>query len=80
MKPPQKGARRLDVDGRTWWWLVGESLAMVLWTPTGEKHLTTAAAVKKLDSSTVERGQHKGTSDGAVTPEHVRQYARTLVV
>lgn len=74
---PRKGARRLTVDGEQWWFFIGTSHT-VLWDPGGRKHLAHTAEVGGRSQPVLERGQWKHTSDGMITPEHVRRYVRVL--
>lgn len=76
-KRPQKGARKLEVDDQLWWWLTGRHM-ITLWLPNRSKIRVPITTVTGRSWDVFERGQHKRTSDGAITPEQVRQYVRTL--
>lgn len=73
LERPQKGARKLDIDGQIWWWTIGH-LLITIWGPDGTKHRVTITEVRGVSPAVYERGQHKRTVDGMVTPAHVRQW------
>jgi hypothetical protein len=77
---PRRGARAIDVDGQRWWFFVGRGHGLLIWSPSGEKHLTSWSGVTGLDPDTIDRGQWKKTTDGMVKPGQVRGYIRKHLV
>lgn len=70
---PMKGERYLSVDGESWGYRVGKQNTVIV-RPNDTKIIVGNHALTGTDPSTFERGQRKGTSDGMVTPDHVRTY------
>ncbi len=66
--------RTLHIDGGDWRWNVWRSGTIVIFSPGGEKTVTSGSHVKGLDWDTFDRGSYKGTSDGAVTPAEVKTF------
>jgi hypothetical protein len=70
-----KGERRIEVDGVTWRYRFGcDNVVIVL--RNGKKVIVNYSTLTGRTPDLIERGQWKGTSDGMVTPEHVRHYIR----
>ncbi len=65
----------VEVDGVTWRYQLGRGNAVIV-LPDGKKVIVGYARLTDRSPDTIERGQYKGTSDGMVTPEHVRRYIR----
>lgn len=66
--------RQIEVDGRVYKYLVGRCCTKVfgLGCPTNSKLIG-------VTPWTYEKGQHKGTSDGMVTPSMIERYIRWKV-
>lgn len=78
-KKPQKGVRRLAVNGQVWWWCYGGGNA-ALWPPGGaRKAIVSAMALTGRWPDTFERGQWKRTTDGMITPGMVRAYVDRIL-
>jgi hypothetical protein len=74
-----KGERSVEVGGATWSYRLGRGNAVIV-LPTGKKLVVRYADLTGRSPDIIERGQWKGTSDGMVTPEHVRRYIRRHLV
>lgn len=72
---PMKGERRVDVDGESWSFKIGRGAAVII-APNGKKSVVSLAALTGRSPDTIERGQRKGTRDGMVVPDHVRNHVR----
>jgi hypothetical protein len=72
---PMKGERRLDVDGELWSFKIGKGAAVIV-APNGEKNVVSLTTLTGRSPDIIERGQWKGTRDGMVVPDHVRNYVR----
>lgn len=65
--------RNLDVNGQAWRYNVGVSTTQIR-GPRGETWNVGTHDVNGRTPSDLERGRHKKTSDGMVTPADVRRY------
>jgi len=65
--------RKIAIYGRTWQFCIGRSVA-VIYDPEGKRHLADLSVVTGRSNDTIARGRWKRTSDGMVTPAHVRDY------
>lgn len=70
-----KGERQARVGDETWGFKLGRQ-HVVLVAPDGHKSVVDFSALTGRSWDTLERGMWKGTSDGMVTPEHVKRYIR----
>jgi hypothetical protein len=69
-----KSWRRVHVSGDAWLYRVGRGGGVVIHGPNGEQVRLHAANLKGQWPSDFERGQWKRTSDGALTPAHVKLF------
>ena len=69
-----KGWRRVHVEGRVWLYRVGRGGGVIVHGPSGERVRLHAANLKGQWPSDFERGQWKRTSDGELTPAHVKTF------
>ena len=72
---PMKGERRVDVDGESWSFKIGKGAAVII-APNGQKSVVSLTTLTGRSPDTIERGQWKGTRDGMVVPDHVRNHVR----
>lgn len=78
---PQRGCRKMVVEGQTWWWLF-KGRNCVLWPPSpgldpgkhGRKAFVDTMALTGRWPEAFDRGQWKRTTDGMITPGMVRDY------
>lgn len=68
-----KGERLVQVGMETWSFRIGRELAVIV-SPGGYKSRVSLSTITGRPGDMLERGQWKGTSDGMVTPTHVREY------
>jgi len=61
-------------SGETWEFTTGKGNAVIKNPRTGKKTVVPYTTLTGRDSSDIERGQWKRTSDGMVKPGHVRAY------
>ena len=71
--------RTISVAGETYSWRVG-ARHVAIRTPAGVEHTPEIAEVLRSDGWTVQRGQHKRTSDAAVTPRYVAAWILDNIV
>lgn len=67
--------RDITVDGSEYKWGVGRGAVVIQMGPNW-KVITGAHAVKGISLEAYERGKHKKTRDGMVTPKEVATYLR----
>ena len=65
--------RKVVIGTRTYHWHVGKTFVVIL-PPQGRKTVALAHDVRGVSPETWERGCHKLTSDGQLTPQHVVDY------
>ena len=70
-----KGERQARVGDETWGFKFGRQ-NVVLVAPNGHKSFVDFCTLTGRSWGTLDTGMHKGTSDGMVTPEHVKSYIR----
>jgi hypothetical protein len=75
MRRKMKGEREARVGDETWGFRMGRQNVVIV-TPDGRKSFVDFVTLTGRSWGTLERGQWKGTSDGMVTPEHVKRYIR----
>jgi len=66
--------RKVQVGGETWEFTTGKGNAVIKNPRTGKKTIVNYLKLTGRDWNTIERGQWKRTSDGMVTPGHVKAY------
>ncbi len=71
--------RTLTIGKDTWHYLIGTSAVVVKGTD-GKRKIVGIDAVAGRSHDTIERGRRKKTSDGMVTPQHVRDYIEKHLV
>jgi hypothetical protein len=67
--------RKLTVDGVLWKWKTGKSGNIIAMCETGRRIQSFANQVTDRD---FERGQHKKTTDGMITPKDVSEWIKKL--
>jgi hypothetical protein len=70
---PRKGARKLVVDGRPWWFKVGQA-TVEIWDSSNHKSAVDINELTGRSWDVLERGRWKGTLDGMVKPSDVVRY------
>lgn len=63
---------KLD-DGSEWKFKIGTAY-VILKSPEGKRRNVSISQLTGRSWDTIERGKHKKTSDGMVTPRHIREY------
>ena len=66
--------RSITVQGKTYRYGITKYGGAVLYTPEGKKLVVTHFELTGASPATYERGVHKRTSDGMVTPSDIRKY------
>lgn len=66
--------RRVLIGEEAWGYHIGRGSAVIQSPKTGKKTIVYLTRLTGRDVNTFERGQYKGTSDGMVTPAHVRNF------
>lgn len=69
--------RKLTVDGVLWKWKTGKSGRIIAMNELGERFLSFSNWTPNKD---FERGQHKKTSEGMITPKDVTEWISKLKV
>jgi hypothetical protein len=65
--------RNITVNNQEWQFRIGKS-NVLFQSPEGKKTAVGFDKVTGRSWYTIERGKHKGTTDGMVTPRHVASY------
>lgn len=66
--------RKVHVGGQVWEFRTGKGAAVIKNPRTGKSTIVNYAKLTGRTWDTLERGQWKRTSDGMVTPAHVKAY------
>lgn len=72
--------RKLELDDETWEYMIGRSNVKIKSPRTGKSHIVDFSTITGRPWSTIERGQHKKTSDGMVGPGDVRLYIENTIM
>ena len=75
---PQKGARRLVIEDRVYWWFVGKRPcgAVIIWHPEGKKEIVQQHDLLGMSPDALERHYWKTPECGGVTPQDVVDYIK----
>ena len=71
--------RKLELPSGTWHYKIGVSSAQIR-GPNGEDANVGAHEINGRTPDTLERGRHKKTTDGMVTPGDVRRYIENVML
>lgn len=71
LQGPVRRGRRLLVNGSEWIWRIGRGGGVVAYGQNGQRKYARASDIKGCDPDTFDRGKHKRTSDGMLTPKDV---------
>jgi hypothetical protein len=69
--------RKMTVDGENWEFKIGRSNVHMR-APDGKGHVVNFSQLTGRSWDTLERGQHKRTTDGMVKPGHVRGWIQKI--
>lgn len=69
----KRKGRLIVVDGKKWKWQISSRLGVVAYSETGEKKY---AHADEVTGAEVRRGQYKRSSDGCVTPKHIKLWIK----
>lgn len=73
MNKPAKGARKIVVDGKTYFWFYKRS-KIVIWSDDGVKHVYSDSDMTGMTSDNIERGKWKGWF--SITPSDVAKWIK----
>jgi hypothetical protein len=71
--------RKITLASGVWEWFVGKTNVLI-WSPSGEKHVTNMSKVTGLSWNAIERGKRKNTPSGWLCPSHIRAYIEANLV
>lgn len=71
----RRGRGIVAIGGTKWIWRIGRRAQhVVAYSENGGRLLAWASDIKGVDPEIFDRGQHKGTSDGTLTPKDVAKW------
>lgn len=70
--------RKLTIEDKVWEYQLGKGNAVIK-SPDNKKTVVDYVKLTGRSWDTLERGQYKKTSDGMVTPQHIKSYIQTYL-
>lgn len=65
--------RKVHIDNEIWEYDVGVAFALIT-SPQGKKAYARIATIKGITPESFEKGRHKRSSDGSLTPSEIKSY------